>query len=352
MRVFNVPVSVPFLRTVIAALVDGRLVEGFEARTQPGAAGAGDALSADPARRAAGARNLSRCAEDAMPRSCRASSRSATSTRTNWPSPKMPTLRRHRAARHPAEARRAGAPADAGADWSRPGPRAAGDSSPLVVGGPASTLALAGDLARLMDDMVTRGVDWNALDGLVPDAARQILAASRCNSCRSPARPGRHSSREIGRIEPAARRDLLIEAEAARLTAHHDGPVIAAGSTGSMPATAKFLHAVAKLPQGAVVLPGLDTDLDDDAWQIDRRRSGTRRASSPTPPASNHPQFAMHALLRALRHQARRRRDPRRAGAARPRGAGVRSDAAVERHRAMARPAEAAGYRRARSRAA
>ena len=35
MRVFSVPVSVPFLRTVIAALVDGRLVDGFEARTNP-----------------------------------------------------------------------------------------------------------------------------------------------------------------------------------------------------------------------------------------------------------------------------------------------------------------------------
>ena len=46
-------------------------------------------------------------------------------------------------------------------------------SSPLVVGGPASTLALAGDLARLMDDMVTRGVDWDGLDGLVPDQLDQ-----------------------------------------------------------------------------------------------------------------------------------------------------------------------------------
>src|SRR5580692_11946260 len=32
MRVFSVPVSLPFLRTVIAALVDGRLVEGFDVR--------------------------------------------------------------------------------------------------------------------------------------------------------------------------------------------------------------------------------------------------------------------------------------------------------------------------------
>src|SRR5438477_6295571 len=35
MRVFSVPVSVPLLRTVIAALVDGRLVDSFEARARP-----------------------------------------------------------------------------------------------------------------------------------------------------------------------------------------------------------------------------------------------------------------------------------------------------------------------------
>src|SRR5260370_1760804 len=35
MRVFSVPVSAPLLRTVIAALVDGRLVDGFKARAHP-----------------------------------------------------------------------------------------------------------------------------------------------------------------------------------------------------------------------------------------------------------------------------------------------------------------------------
>jgi ATP-dependent helicase/nuclease subunit B len=35
MRVFSVPSSVPFLRTVVAALIDGRLVDGFEARGNP-----------------------------------------------------------------------------------------------------------------------------------------------------------------------------------------------------------------------------------------------------------------------------------------------------------------------------
>jgi len=35
MRVFSVPVSAPFLRTVIAALVDGRLIDGFAPRARP-----------------------------------------------------------------------------------------------------------------------------------------------------------------------------------------------------------------------------------------------------------------------------------------------------------------------------
>src|SRR5260370_29205339 len=36
MRVFSFPVAVPFLRDVILALVDGRLVDGFEARARTG----------------------------------------------------------------------------------------------------------------------------------------------------------------------------------------------------------------------------------------------------------------------------------------------------------------------------
>src|SRR5580704_17222292 len=97
-------------------------------------------------------------------------------------------------------------------------------------------------------------------------------------------------------MEPAERRDLLIDAEARRLTNRHAGPVIAAGSTGSMPATAKFLHVVASLPQGAVVLPGLDCDLDEEAWQsIGGKRNDEGRFTEH--PASSHPQYAMHALL-------------------------------------------------------
>ena len=68
--------------------------------------------------------------------------------------------------------------------------------------------------------------------------------------------------------------------------------MIAAGSTGSMPATAKLLAAIARLPRGAVVLPGLDTDLDEISW---RAIAGSERDK--IAPAPVHPQFAMRALL-------------------------------------------------------
>jgi ATP-dependent helicase/nuclease subunit B len=293
MRVFSVPLSAPFLRIVIAALIDGRLVAGFEARANP--ARLAQATLYLPTRRAGRmAREifLDELSADAvvLPRIvalgdidedelafAEESEPYGSAAPLDIP-PKLGELDRRLTLAHLVAA------------WAK-----SPVSAPLVVGGPASTLALAGDLARLMDDMVTRGVGWEALDGLVPDQLDKYWQHSlEFLQIARQAWPAHLA--EIQRIEPADRRDRLIDAEAARLTAHHDGPVIAAGSTGSMPSTAKFLHAVATLPQGAVVLPGLDTDLDDDAWQL---IGGTRNAQGKfiTPPASNHPQFAMHALL-------------------------------------------------------
>src|SRR5256885_7498107 len=55
--------------------------------------------------------------------------------------------------------------------------------------------------------------------------------------------------------------------------------VIAAGSTGSIPATAELLKTIAQLPNGAVVLPGLDSDLDEPSW--DRSEEHTSELQSP-----------------------------------------------------------------------
>jgi len=168
------------------------------------------------------------------------------------------------------------------------------EGAPLVAGNPASALALAGELARLLDDMTTRKVDWAMLDGLVPDhldvywqltlrflkIAREYWPAYLA---------------EQQKIEPAERRDRLIGAEIERLKRGTSGPVIAAGSTASMPSTAMLLDTIARLPHGAVVLPGLDTDLDEASWQLIAGGDGEAEH-----PVAGHPQFGMAGLLKRL----------------------------------------------------
>jgi ATP-dependent helicase/nuclease subunit B len=157
----------------------------------------------------------------------------------------------------------------------------------LVANSPTAALLLAGELARLMDDMVMRQVPWERLDGLVPtDMDEYWQKTLRFLKIAREYWPA--VLKEKGRIEPAERRDRLIAAEGKRLAAG-TGPVIAAGSTGSIPATATLLATIAKLPHGALVLPGLDTDLDDATWNI--------ITGSATEAAHGHPQFAMSALL-------------------------------------------------------
>src|SRR6478609_5892405 len=160
----------------------------------------------------------------------------------------------------------------------------------LVADSPTAELLLAGELARLMDDMVMRQVPWDRLDGLVPtDMDEYWQKTLRFLKIAREYWPA--VLKEKGRIEPAERRDRLIAAEAKRL-ATGTGPVIAAGSTGSIPSTATLLTTIAKLPHGALVLPGLDTDLDDATWKI--------ITGSETEAVHGHPQFAMSALLKRI----------------------------------------------------
>jgi len=291
MRVFNVPSSAPFLHTVIEALVDGRLVEGFDARANPERLA--DVTLYLPTRRAGRmAREvfldvlktdavvlprivaLGSVDEDELEFSDAAQLGGA---EASFLPPKLDDLERRLTL------------ARLVAGWAKLQP----DS--LVVGGPASTLALAGDLTRLMDDMVTRGVGWNALDGIVPDDL-DIYWQHTLKFLKIAKETWPDYLTTIGRIEPAARRDLLIAAEVSRLTSKPKGPVIAAGSTGSMPTTATLLRAIATLPQGAVVLPGLDTNLDDAAWTSIGDVEDGGDTSTP-PPTWSHPQFALHHLL-------------------------------------------------------
>ncbi len=126
---------------------------------------------------------------------------------------------------------------------------------------------LAAELAALMDGAERAEID---LAAVLPGLAAADYAAHwgiTLDFLRIVTRAWPDFLDEQGLMNPAARQVALLDAQAAAWT--RDPPatrVVAAGSTGGIPAVARLLRVVSGLPQGAVVLPGLDLDLSEEAW--------------------------------------------------------------------------------------
>lgn len=131
----------------------------------------------------------------------------------------------------------------------------------------AKAWRLAGALARFIDSCDIAEVDMADLVGLAADdLAGHWLITLEFLTLVTRELPG--VLVQMGCQSPAVHRSALLDmlAEKWRLTPP-SGPVIAAGSTGSMPATRRLLDCVASLENGLVILPGFDRDMDEDAWQ-------------------------------------------------------------------------------------
>ena len=299
-RVFNIPASVPFLPVLVRALMEGRLISAFPGSDDPLALA--QLTLYLPTRRAV---NLARetflgcIGRDAaiLPRIvaigdidedelifAQAATGELAEAALTLPQTLDPLERKLLLAQLVVT-------------WASSRDLHGAAGTPLVANTPSAALLLADDLARLIDDMTTRGVGWDKLDELVPERfdtfwqmSLRLLTVLRDYWPRIRA--------ERGVIEAAERRDLLIKAETQRLE-RSNAPVIVAGSTGSMPSTAELIATIARLPHGAVVLPGLDTTLDDPSWEM---LAGVEKASlhDGGMPAFNHPQFAMQGLLKKI----------------------------------------------------
>jgi ATP-dependent helicase/nuclease subunit B len=149
----------------------------------------------------------------------------------------------------------------------------------------AQAAAMARSLAKVLDEAETQGADLAKLADLAPAALAGHWAEVKDFLLLMRDLWAELLEKE-GRSDPASHRDAALRALAKRLQeAPPETPVIAAGSTGSIPATAALLGVIARLPQGAVVLPGLDRELDADSWE--RLEPG-------------HPQFALKQLLERI----------------------------------------------------
>lgn len=151
------------------------------------------------------------------------------------------------------------------------------------------TLAYARTLMALLDTLETEGLDLSSLGKAAPqdpdlltfwDQAARFIGLVQDQW---PLIEG-----ETGRISASRRRRLLLELKVQDWQASPpQHPIILAGTTATIPAVAGLAKAVAELPKGQIVLPGLDPHLDAAAW--------AQVGQSPS-----HPQHGLLALLNKL----------------------------------------------------
>ncbi|NKB18925.1 MAG: double-strand break repair protein AddB [Alphaproteobacteria bacterium] len=150
---------------------------------------------------------------------------------------------------------------------------------------PANAARLAAALVSLLDQVETEQLNFEGLSELVDaDYASHWQVTLDFLRIVTEQWPGVLAV--LGCEDPAIRRNLLSEAQINKWQAAPPaGPVYAAGSTGSIPATAAMLEMIARLPQGAVILPGFDPTFDADG---------------PVDLPATHPQNGMLRLIRRI----------------------------------------------------
>ena len=155
----------------------------------------------------------------------------------------------------------------------------------------AEALRLATELGGTLDELIAAEVDPAALRSLdvAPDLAVHWQASLDLFATvidRWPEALG-----ELGSIDLPERRNRLLRALAAHWReTPPPGFVIAAGVTSSAKAIAEVLQVVARLPNGSVVLPGVDLASPDAEWAA---IAGDENASA----IETHPQHHLRLLL-------------------------------------------------------
>ena len=165
----------------------------------------------------------------------------------------------------------------------------------LIAPNAANACALAKELGALIDEFVIEGVEPEAVLHCADESFDRYWAITR-DFLAIALRQWPAALAERCVVDRTMRAKALLEAQIERIRNDTlNDPVIALGSTGSNPTTARLLAAIAQKSRGAVVLPGLDQDLDEEGW----RHIGDAIGDSGEP-AFTHPQSMLKRLLRQL----------------------------------------------------
>ncbi|UHD45686.1 double-strand break repair protein AddB [Aureimonas altamirensis] len=168
-----------------------------------------------------------------------------------------------------------------------------GEEELVLPASAADAVWMASDLAALMDEAAGEGIDLGGLARI--DMSDRLAGWWQLTqtflSIVTEHWPGELAALQLA--DAAALRLELARQEAARYrTEGSRDPVLVAGAVTSVGATLDLMKAIAGLPNGAVVLPGLDKGLDDDAFQRVRRAHEAA--------AAGHPQYTLARMLDGL----------------------------------------------------
>jgi ATP-dependent helicase/nuclease subunit B len=309
-NVFTIAPGAPFLKTFATALLEGRVVEGFSANLGPLAMA--DATIYVPTRRAASALagELFRAINYPsmlLPRILPLGGLEETETSLLFDEAGLGSAYEPGIPEAAGEIERRMRLAELILAWARALSHAIVSVSPqgkhafdtresfLVAATAADAWHLSGELATLIDELIIEDVAWERLDPLVlPEFDPYWRITLDFLNIAIEQWPPILAQR--GLVDKARRQNALIDVHIRRLQdGAVRGPVIAIGSTGSHRATARLLAAIARAPGGAVVLRGLDQDLDPVSWALIGGGPEPDNAAS-----FAHPQAALRRLLRIL----------------------------------------------------
>ncbi|MDH5721783.1 MAG: double-strand break repair protein AddB [Alphaproteobacteria bacterium] len=138
---------------------------------------------------------------------------------------------------------------------------------PEFTQGTEHALKLADAIASLHDQVIIEELDFKNLQDIVPqefaDHWQITLDFLKIISEQWP-----KILAEQNMVDPATRRNLLMD-HLAKFWEDNppDTPIIAAGSTGSVPATRRLMKVIASLPKGEIIIPGLDQHMNEQSWK-------------------------------------------------------------------------------------
>jgi double-strand break repair protein AddB len=151
----------------------------------------------------------------------------------------------------------------------------------------SSVFSLANSLSTLMDEMQGEGSDIAAIENLdVSDESSHWAFAKNLISVAY----NYVSELESGQDPEARQRAIVFMLDAYWAEHPPEHPVLLAGSTGSRGTTFHLMETIAKLPNGAVLLPGFDRHMPDSVWSdmTDALRY------------EDHPQFRFARIMQSL----------------------------------------------------